>query len=204
MDPNNFRGTLEHISDLVEAATTKTFWGKWPDATEKYRLVLRNTSPLADATTFLIFETQSDLTARKVTAFTVPDAYPEVSPTLTFTKQARSAKVAIEQIKDLISQGRLSEAHEHSIRAQNDFLGHPTITRLHRITAPPSVSRTLLARPSREREYQWLATHRENYIGKWVALDGATLLATADSVRALMKEIEKIPLARTPLVHKID
>jgi antitoxin (DNA-binding transcriptional repressor) of toxin-antitoxin stability system len=51
-------------------------------------------------------------------------------------------------------------------------------------------------------ELRWLAANRERYAGRWVALDGDSLLAVGDSARQVYEAIGN--RARTPLVTRVE
>jgi prevent-host-death family protein len=51
-------------------------------------------------------------------------------------------------------------------------------------------------------EFRWLALNRERCAGRWVALDGDSLLAIGDSAREVYAAIANHP--RTPLVTRVD
>jgi len=51
-------------------------------------------------------------------------------------------------------------------------------------------------------ELSWLETHREKYAGRWVALDGNTLLAVGNSVREVYAAIAGHK--GTPLVTRVE
>ena len=55
----------------------------------------------------------------------------------------------------------------------------------------------------RERsEFRWLALNRQRYAGRWVALDGNTLLAVGDSAREVYAAIASHE--GTPLVTRVE
>jgi hypothetical protein len=54
----------------------------------------------------------------------------------------------------------------------------------------------------RSREMDWLAAHRHEYAGQWVALDGDRLIAASPS-RAEISVAAKADGADLPLIHRI-
>ena len=54
----------------------------------------------------------------------------------------------------------------------------------------------------RNREFQWLADHRQDYAGKWVALDGYQLIASADHARDVLAAARQS--GRSPMIHFIE
>lgn len=68
----------------------------------------------------------------------------------------------------------------------------------------PPRDRRLPAEPMRDRtrEMAWVAAHRREYAGQWVALDGDRLIA-ASPVRAEISAAVKADGADLPLIHRI-
>lgn len=57
--------------------------------------------------------------------------------------------------------------------------------------------------PDRTREWAWIATHKQEYAGQWVALDGDQLLA-ASLIQQEVFDAIKTERARRPLIHRIS
>jgi hypothetical protein len=74
---------------------------------------------------------------------------------------------------------------------------------LQRVLAPAKLTPRAQLDVDRTREYRWLATNRPAYRGKWVALDGDTLVAQAGSFKELQTALKALELARPPLVHRM-
>lgn len=74
---------------------------------------------------------------------------------------------------------------------------------LRALLRPP---RTWMA-PSRDRDrsadFRWLDQHGRDYVGRWVALAGGNLLASADSLRALRGQLRQGARRARPLIHFI-
>lgn len=64
------------------------------------------------------------------------------------------------------------------------------LAKVHRVLAPPTTT-TIRAktRPDTRANLNWLADNRKTYPGQWVALDDGHLLATADSINALVAQV---------------
>jgi hypothetical protein len=58
--------------------------------------------------------------------------------------------------------------------------------------------------PRRDQEFRWLKANREQYKGKWVALFGANLIATGDSMKEVLDAVKAQQIVGTPLVHKVE
>ena len=55
----------------------------------------------------------------------------------------------------------------------------------------------------RSRELHWLADHRKEYTGRWVALDGYRLLASSDNPKEVFAAARKAGVPH-PLFHWVD
>jgi hypothetical protein len=51
-------------------------------------------------------------------------------------------------------------------------------------------------------ELRWLALNRQQYAGRWVALDGSDLLAVGDSAKEVFEAVASCK--RTPLVTRVE
>lgn len=75
--------------------------------------------------------------------------------------------------------------------------------RLKRLLAPPRVTVSRARDVDRTREFRWLRDHWQDYRGRWVAVDGDTVLASADSLKELREILKALNVTRPPLVHRI-
>lgn len=57
---------------------------------------------------------------------------------------------------------------------------------------------------SRDEEFRWLSNPPDWARGKWVALDGATVVASADTLDEVVKALRSRRLSPPPLVHLVD
>jgi hypothetical protein len=57
---------------------------------------------------------------------------------------------------------------------------------------------------TRDEEFRWLSNPPQWARGKWVALDGGSLVAAADSLDELASALESRQLPTPPLVHLVD
>lgn len=67
---------------------------------------------------------------------------------------------------------------------------------------PAKVRRAQQPMPDRSREWQWIETHKVEYGGQWVALDGDRLIAASPVQQNVWQAVKAsgIPL---PFVHRI-
>lgn len=56
--------------------------------------------------------------------------------------------------------------------------------------------------PDRTREWEWIAQHKHEYAGQWVALDGDKLIAASHNRGELSAAIKATGATR-PLIHRI-
>lgn len=82
--------------------------------------------------------------------------------------------------------------------------------RLNQLLAEPPVTKAPLDKrvpcePMRDfsREWQWIAEHKHEYAGQWVALEGDQLVA-ASHIQQEVWEALKTASAKEPLVHRIS
>lgn len=89
----------------------------------------------------------------------------------------------------------------------------PTIerARLYQLLPPPPTSTKPpldklvppMPMPDRTREFAWIAAHKGEYAGQWVALDGDRLVATSPDRIDLSAAI-KAAGGRRPLIHRMS
>lgn len=80
----------------------------------------------------------------------------------------------------------------------------PEFMKLKKLLSVPSTKVSQRQDFDRAREYQWLAKNAKNYVGKWVAVSGDSLIAAADTLKDLRQGIKKAPLMRSPLLHYVE
>jgi hypothetical protein len=56
--------------------------------------------------------------------------------------------------------------------------------------------------PDRTREWEWIAQHKDEYAGQWVALEGDHLIAASPSRMELSAAL-KTAGAKRPLIHRL-
>lgn len=80
----------------------------------------------------------------------------------------------------------------------------PQYLQLRTLLRPPTTSKA--SRRDRERgaEYQWLREHASAYRGRWVAILGNELVASAATLRELRNSLRSTPLPSVPLVHFVE
>lgn len=107
-------------------------------------------------------------------------------------------------IRELLSQGQLKDARVLIERARKQFPENEELHALHKITAPRRAARSPVTHPPRDREVRWLAEHRHDYKGRWVALNGRELLAVAETMKQLLSALSALEVQGSPLIHKVE
>lgn len=103
-------------------------------------------------------------------------------------------------IRSLLEQGRIRQAqslYEHA----KDLIHDP---RLHEALSPPRVKVSSKRGPDRSAELRWLDSNSDRFRGRWVALLGENLLASAGTLKELLSHLKSLAPEGKPLVHHVD
>ncbi len=142
--------------------------------------------------------TPISLEARKATSGDTARPKPELSSN-------RGPDAIVDEILQLLGQDRFRTARRLAAEAATRFPEHQRVQRVVRLFDTSSHAVRLPGNePSRSEEFEWLRKLPEAVHGKWVALVGKKLVATADSLPELVKSLSSLTLPKTPLVHHID
>lgn len=76
--------------------------------------------------------------------------------------------------------------------------------RLKKLLSTPAASTSLRKDVDRSAEYAWLAQHAKDYVGRWVAVSGDSLVAVGDTLKEVRQRIRELAPARKPLVHYVE
>ena len=105
-------------------------------------------------------------------------------------------------IRILLTDGRVLAARRLLGAALNSDAPPEGLDRLRTLLGPPKIRRDHARDPDRTEEYAWLRSHGHEHSGRWVAVSGGRLVASAGSLRQLLDAIgTKGALA--PLIHRI-
>ncbi|MBI2219132.1 MAG: hypothetical protein HYU51_17760 [Candidatus Rokubacteria bacterium] len=118
--------------------------------------------------------------------------------------QEHDVRPFVMAVRGLIESERLDTARQMLYAAPPYILSDPLVARLRSILAPPVVKRVHKRDLDRRQEYDWLRTHGHQYRGQWVALDGATLLVSAATLRELQERLRAVPVTNRPFLHRVD
>jgi hypothetical protein len=112
-----------------------------------------------------------------------------------------SPEVVERQIRSLLMEGRILDAQDLLAAVGPDVPIHP---KLREVLAPPKIRTVDERGPSRKADFEWLRANGSRYLGRWVALEGGNLVASASSLRKLRELLKALPEVTNPLVHRID
>lgn len=104
------------------------------------------------------------------------------------------------ELRMLLEQGRIREA-QRLFEFAKDYVQDPKIREA---LAPPRVKKSSRKDVDRSAEFRWLDLNSARFRGKWVALLGDSLVASADSLRELLASLKALSLKSRPLVHHVD
>jgi hypothetical protein len=65
----------------------------------------------------------------------------------------------------------------------------------------PRIAKAWLRAIDRAREMDWIAQHQQQYLGRWVALDGDRLIGHSDDPRPLVEKARSEGVERPLIVH---
>jgi hypothetical protein len=108
------------------------------------------------------------------------------------------------RIRELVTDDFLG-ARQLAIEAAARFPRHAGLRAVRRVLAE---GRATVAPGQRDvgrvEEYRWLSDPPDWARGKWVALAGATVVASADTLDEVVKAVQSRRLSPPPLVHRVD
>jgi len=80
----------------------------------------------------------------------------------------------------------------------------PELLRAAAVLAVPKSARRSVRDVERTNEYSWLTSHAAAYRGKWVAVVGNELIASAGSLKELLQSLKSSGRESEPLIHRVD
>ena len=107
-------------------------------------------------------------------------------------------------VRGLIEGERLAAARQMLNAAPAYILSDPLVARLRFVLAPPVVRRVQKRDVDRSGDYEWLRTHEREYRGRWVALVGGDVVASAGTLHDLQEQLRVMALPSPPLLHRVD
>lgn len=109
------------------------------------------------------------------------------------------------RVRHLVETERVGEARELVSEALRTTPGDQELLRWQCLLAAPKVTLRPRTGIDRTREFEWLRTHSDAYRGKWVAVVGDRLLASASNLRTLLDRLSAGRPRPTvePLIHQV-
>ena len=111
---------------------------------------------------------------------------------------------AIEQVKRLITQGRITEARNLLVSS----LRHdPTDAQLRewlKLVEPPRINAREVTDEDRTVDFNWIRENRDEYRGMWVAVLDGQLLFHAKTLGKLRETLPRIGTEKSPLIHFVE
>jgi len=106
-------------------------------------------------------------------------------------------------IRDLMAREQISAARRLMETIPIDALNEPSIRRLGRALAPPTVRLSARRGTDRTQAYEWLRQHGHEHRGQWVAVGDSGLIASASTLNDLREQLRALAPAKEPLIHKL-
>lgn len=121
----------------------------------------------------------------------------------TFADLPPTPAVDLNRVRALLSEGLLRDARAVVAETLRRFPNNEALYALSKLTAPSKATRSAVRFPRREEELRWLDEHRDQYKGRWVALLGNELIASADTMKQLLDAVAAKNIEGSPLIHKV-
>ncbi len=110
-----------------------------------------------------------------------------------------------ERIRELVEQDRVGAARKLVAEALENGEHDEDLLQWQRVLAPArflGLSNEL--DPDRTPEMRWVAAHREEYRGQWVAVAGDRLVAHSEDIQEVYSAAKAVTLNRRPLLLYIE
>lgn len=104
-----------------------------------------------------------------------------------------SADEVIQAISEALATGHNGLARQLAVDGAQRYPSHAKLQTYARVLAPPvvkSVPSTPASRAAVKANGVWLEAHRQEYIGRWVALRAGVLLRVRDSYKELVADLD--------------
>lgn len=144
-----------------------------------------------------------DQLIRKVASPSEHDVIARVQPVAPEAKWKYRPAFALREIHSLLGLGRLTEATQLVAKLRAIYPSNLELFTLARLTEVAEAKVVRVEPQSRLADFQWLKDAPVELDGKWVALVDGQLLASADTLKALIANVKDMGLAKRPLIHKI-
>lgn len=106
------------------------------------------------------------------------------------------------RIRELIEEDRVAQARTLLSEALEANPQDPELLSFAEVLRPPRATPRPITDADRTQEFAWIRANRDAYRGRWIAVQGAELVADAASFAELQSRIKN--LKSVPLVHRMD
>lgn len=127
---------------------------------------------------------------------------PDVSTSKPRIDEDRLPYVAL--IRGMLDRDQVAAARALLSVALAELPSAPELLRAAVVLALPKSARRSVRDPERTSEYSWLTSHASAYRGKWVAVVGGELIASAASLKELLQSVKSAGRENEALIHRVD
>lgn len=127
---------------------------------------------------------------------------PDLSTSRPRIKEDRLPYVAL--IRGMLDRDQVAAARALLSVALAELPSAPELLRTARVLAVPKSARRSVRDVERTTEYSWLTSHGAAYRGKWVAVVGNELIASAGSLKELLESLKSSGRENEALIHRVD
>jgi adenine/guanine phosphoribosyltransferase-like PRPP-binding protein len=107
-------------------------------------------------------------------------------------------------IRGMLDRDQVAAARALLSVALAEQLDASELVRISEVLAVPRAVKRAVRDADRAREYRWLVTNAASFRGRWVAVVGDDLVATAASLKELLQAVKLAGREHEALVHHID
>ncbi len=118
------------------------------------------------------------------------------------SRSARPEEV-FDRLRQLIEEGRITEARRLTVEAARRFPDHPRVRLAKRVLNDGKATSNPWVQPTATAEIAWLDDPPDEARGKWVALIGGELVGIADSAKKLVESLALKDHRQLPVVQYI-
>ena len=131
-----------------------------------------------------------------------PLSVPDPSVSKPRTDEDRLPYVAL--IRGMLDRDQVAAARTLLSVALAELPSAPELLRAAVVLALPKSARRSVRDVERTSEYSWLTSHAAAYRGKWVAVVGSELIASAGSLKELLQSLKSAGRENDTLIHRVD
>lgn len=107
-------------------------------------------------------------------------------------------------IRGMLDRDQVAAARALLSVALTELPSAPELLQTARVLAVPKSARRSVRDVERTTEYSWLTSHAAAYRGKWVAVVGNELIASAGSLKELLRSLKSSGRENQALIHRVD